>query len=500
MKLRKLIKDLPLKAFKGSKEVEITGICANSKVVVPGNLFVARKGRADDGSQYIPEAIAGGAVAILTDIYDPSLKDVAQLVYPDVSALEGLVSASYYQFPSDELFLVGITGTNGKTTTTFLVKHLLDRYRGPCGLIGTIEYVVGQHRYQATRTTPDVTSNHKMLREMLRQGCKSAAMEVTSHGLDQGRVQNVDFDVAVFTNLTLEHLDYHQTMENYCQTKNRLFRSLDPKRKKKNDFKDKQAVINVDSPWASAIVEGCKAPIISYGILNDNSVLRASEIELTGTGTSFKVNYQGQTQPFHIPLVGRFNVYNCLAAVGVGLALHIPLRDIADCFETAPTVPGRLQPVPNPLDLKIYVDFAHSDDALINVLECLQELKKGRIITIFGCGGDRDRTKRPKMAQAAEEYSDYCILTTDNPRSEEPADIAEEARRGFKKKDGYEIELDRRSAIEKAIRMATPDDIIFIAGKGHETYQIFAHKTIEFDDAKVAAQLCREISSKEIFT
>lgn len=500
MKLRKLIKDLPLKAFKGSKEVEITGICANSKVVVPGNLFVARKGRADDGSQYIPEAIAGGAVAILTDIYDPSLKDVAQLVYPDVSALEGLVAASYYQFPSDELFLVGITGTNGKTTTTFLVKHLLDRYRGPCGLIGTIEYIVGQHRYQATRTTPDVTSNHKMLREMLRQGCKSAAMEVTSHGLDQGRVQNIDFDVAVFTNLTLEHLDYHQTMENYCQTKSRLFRSLDPKRKKKNDFKNKQAVINTDSPWAAAIVEGCKAPILSYGILNENAALKASEIELTGLGTRFNVTYQGQTQPFHIPLVGRFNVYNCLAAIGVGLSLQIPLKDIADCLETAPTVPGRLQPVPNPLDLKIYVDFAHSDDALINVLECLQELKKGRIITIFGCGGDRDRTKRPKMAQAAEEYSDYCILTTDNPRSEEPADIAEEARRGFRKSDSYEIELDRRSAIEKAIRMANPDDIIFIAGKGHETYQIFAHKTIEFDDAKVAAQLCREISSKEIFT
>lgn len=500
MKLRKLIKDLPLKAFKGSKDVEITGICANSKVIVPGNLFVARKGRADDGSQYIPEAVAGGAVAVLTDIYDPSLKDISQLIYPDVTEIEGLVAASYYQFPSDELFLVGITGTNGKTTTTFLVKHLLNQYRGPCGLIGTIEYIVGQHRYQATRTTPDVTSNHKMLREMLREGCRSAAMEVTSHGLDQGRVQNIDFDIAIFTNLTLEHLDYHQTMENYCQTKNRLFRGLDPARKKKNGFKGKQAVINVDSPWANAIVEGCKAPIVSYGILNEDAMIRASDVELTGTGTRFDVTYKGQKSAFHIPLVGRFNVYNCLAAAAVGLALEIPLKDISECLATAPTVPGRLQPVPNPLGLKIYVDFAHSDDALINVLECLQELKKGRIITIFGCGGDRDRTKRPKMAHAAEEYSDYCILTTDNPRSEDPAAIAEEARSGFRKKDGHEIELDRRKAIEKAIRMATPDDIIFIAGKGHETYQIFAHKTIEFDDAKVAAQLCRELSAKEIFT
>lgn len=492
MKLRKLIKDLPLKSFKGSKDIEITGICANSKVVAPGNLFIARKGRADDGSQYIPEAIAGGAVAILTDIYDPSFKDVAQLIYPDVSSLEGLVAASYYQFPADELFLVGITGTNGKTTTTFLVKHLLDRYKGPCGLIGTIEYVVGQHRYQATRTTPDVTSNHKMLREMLRQGCRSAAMEVTSHGLDQGRVQNIDFDIAVFTNLTLEHLDYHQTMENYCQTKNKLFRGLNPTHKKKNGFKAKQAVVNIDTPWSSAITEGCKAPLLSYGIINEQAVLKASNIELTGEGTRFDVTYKGKKSAFHIPLVGRFNVYNCLAAIGVGLSLEIPLDDIATCFESAPTVPGRLQPVPNPLGLKIYVDFAHTDDALVNVLECLQELKKGRIITIFGCGGDRDRTKRPKMAQAAEEYSDYCILTTDNPRSEDPAAIAQEAQRGFRKKDSHEIELDRRVAIEKAIRMATPDDIILIAGKGHETYQIFAHKTIEFDDAKVAKQLCHE--------
>lgn len=493
MKLRKLLKDIPFQKFKGSKDIEITGVCANSKLVAPGNLFIARKGQVIDGVQYIPEAIAAGAVAVVSDIYDPSFKDVAQIIHPDVASIEGLIAAHYYQFPSDEMYMVGVTGTNGKTTTTFLIKHLLDTLEGPCGLIGTIEYIIGQHRYQATRTTPDVTANHKMLREMINQGCRSAIMEVTSHALDQGRVQNIDYDVAIFSNLTLDHLDYHQTMDNYCAAKNKLFKGHDPSRKKKNKGSSKIAVVNADSLWMPRIIEGCKAPVLTYGMLDDAD-LKASNVQLTSSGTHFDLLYQGQKEAFSIPLVGRFNVYNTLAAISVGINRGAPLADIAQILRTAPAVPGRLQAVPNSLGIKIYVDFAHSDDALVNVLECLQELKTARIITLFGCGGDRDQTKRPKMAQAAEEYSDICIVTSDNPRSEDPVEIARQITKGFKHPNKHILEMDRRAAIERAIAMAHPDDIILIAGKGHETYQIFAHKTIEFDDAKVASQCCQQLS------
>lgn len=492
MKLKKLLKEIPVKEVKGSKDIEITGVCANSKLVSPGNLFVARKGRADDGAQYIPEAIAAGAVAILTDIYDPTLKNVTQIIHSDVTTIEGLIAAHYYQFPSDSLYMVGITGTNGKTTTSFLVKHLLDHLHGPCGLIGTIEYIIGQHRYQATRTTPDVTSNHKMLREMLNQGCLSAVMEVTSHALDQDRVQNIDYDVAIFTNLTLDHLDYHNTMDNYCIAKNKLFRSLSSpaKSKKKND--NKIAVVNVDSPWHSRMLEGSAANVLTYGIANPAD-LQAVDIQLTSSGTTFNLIYQGKSIPCSSPLVGRYNVYNCLAALAVGLTRNVSLEQLSELIKNFPPVPGRLEPVPNQLGLKIYVDFAHSDDALANVLECLQELKKtGRILTVFGCGGDRDQTKRPKMAQISEELSDISIVTSDNPRSEEPEAIARQVIAGFKRKNSYMIELDRRAAIQKAIDLATPDDIVLIAGKGHEPYQIFAHKTVEFDDRKVAAQCCQK--------
>lgn len=490
MKIKKLIKDISFPNVKGSKDVEITGVCCNSKLVSPGNLFVAKKGRAYDGNHYIPEAIAAGAVAILTDIYDPSLKDVTQLIHPDVKAMEALVAAHYYQFAGDEMFMVGITGTNGKTTTSFLIKHMMDQLAGPCGLIGTVEYVIGRHRYQATLTSPDVTTNHKLLREMILQGCKAAVMEVTSHALEQGRVDHIDYDVGVFTNLTVDHLDYHQTMDNYCSAKQKLFTSLGKPtiREKKKSF-PKIAVVNADSPWSSKIIEGCKTTLITYGIDN-NADLKASDIQMTADSTHFSLEYKGKRIACKSPLVGRYNVYNALAAIGVMLSKQVPLETLVPMVATFVPVPGRLEKVTNDLGLKIYVDFAHSDDALTNVLECLRELSPRKIITVFGCGGDRDQTKRPKMAQACEELSDLCIVTSDNPRSEDPATIASHILKGFKRKDSHVVELDRYKAIEYAIDIATPEDIILIAGKGHEPYQIFAHKIVEFDDRKVAAQIC----------
>ncbi|MBA3958115.1 MAG: UDP-N-acetylmuramoyl-L-alanyl-D-glutamate--2,6-diaminopimelate ligase [Parachlamydiaceae bacterium] len=495
MKLKKLLKDIPIKQVKGPKDAEITGICVNSKLVAPGNLFIAKKGRSDDGSHYIPEAISAGASAILTDMYDPSLKDITQLIHPDVTAMEGLFAANYYQFASDSLFMVGITGTNGKTTTSFLVKHLLDNLHGPCGLIGTIEYIIGQQRYQATRTTPDVSTNHKMLREMVNHECRSAVMEVTSHALDQGRVQHIEFDVAVFTNLTVDHLDYHQTMDSYCIAKNKLFSTLknDKTNRKKNA---KTAVVNADSLWHTKMLENCHAQVLTYGI-ESNADLRATDIHMTGNGTELKLHYKGQVLTCHSPLVGRFNVYNVLAATGVAISKGASLQQIVPLISSFSSVAGRLETVRNELGLKIYVDFAHSDDALTNVLECLHEIKAGgKIITVFGCGGDRDQTKRPRMAQAAEALSDVCIVTTDNPRSEDPSEIIRQIVKGFKSKDRYVIELDRHAAISKAIDMASPNDLILLAGKGHEPYQVFSHKIIEFDDRKVAAQICKQKHSQ----
>lgn len=497
MKLKKLLKDIPVLQIKGSKDIEISGICVNSKLVAPGNLFIAKKGRNDDGSQYIPEAISAGAIAILTDMYDPFLKDVTQLVHPDVAAMESLLAAHYYQHASNELFMVGITGTNGKTTTSFLVKHLLDYLHGPCGLIGTIEYIIGQHRYQATRTTPDVGANHKMLREMILNDCRSAVMEVTSHALDQGRVDHIDFDVAVFTNLTIDHLDYHQTMENYCQTKSKLFSSLKPEKKISDHSTEKTAIINADSPWQEKFRDVCRVNVISYGIDNNTADLRATNIQMSRHGTDFTVSYKGISAHFSSPLIGRYNVYNVLSATAVALSRKVPLEAIAPLIATFSSVAGRLEPVQNDLGLKIYVDFAHSDDAITNVLECLQEIKKGRIITVFGCGGDRDQTKRPRMARASEALSDITIVTSDNPRSENPLEIIRQITQGFQKKDSYIVEIDRYKAIELAVNTATSDDIILIAGKGHEPYQVFSHKIIEFDDRKVSAKICALKKIKE---
>lgn len=490
MKLKKLLKDIPVQKIKGSKDVEITGVCVHSKFVSPGNLFIAKKGKSDDGALHIPEAIAGGAVAILTDILDPTLKDVVQIIHPNISSVEGQIAAEYYQHPSEELFLVGITGTNGKTTTSFMIKHLLDMLDGSCGLIGTVKYIIGLHHYQATNTTPDVSSNQKMLREMVLQGCRCAVMEVTSHALDQGRVNNVEFDVAVFTNLSLDHLDYHHTMEDYSSAKQKLFKSLQGTKKKKQGAV-KTAVINADSPWSAVMLEGCLAQTISYGLSN-HADLKATDVKLTAQETSFNLIYKEQSYPCVCTFIGEHNLYNYLAAVGVGLARNLPIEQIIDRLKTTPSIPGRLERVSNDLNLPIYVDFAHTDDALTNVLKCLKQLKPKRLITVFGCGGDRDRTKRQKMAHASEEYSDISIITSDNPRSEDPEAICAEVAAGFRSPDRYMIEVDRRTAIEKAIALATPEDIVLIAGKGHESHQIFSHKTVEFNDRKEALLACEK--------
>ncbi len=483
VKLKRLLSRLPIATVRGPKDVEITGLTANSKCVAPGNLFIAKKGLTVDGAKFIPEAIAAGATAVLTDLYNPFYPQVTQIIHPDVAAIEATLAAEFYDHPDASLFLVGITGTNGKTTVSYLVRHLLEAQAEACGLIGTIEWIVGQHVFPSGKTTPDVIQNTKLFREMVDSGCKACAMEVSSHALDQGRVQAIEFDVALFTNLTQDHLDYHTTMQTYAAAKAKLFTSLTEGKKK---F-PKSAVVNSDSPYCTQMTAQCSSPVIRYGIDSDCD-LKATSIALTPQGTTFTLEYRGQREQIVSPLIGRFNVYNLLAAAGVGLAHGLTLQHIAAAFATFAKVPGRLEPVPNARSLPIFVDYAHTDDALLNVLKTLKEFKKGRLITVFGCGGNRDPLKRPKMGAVAEEHSDLAIITSDNPRSEDPLEIIRAILGGLKKPEEALVIPDREMAIRRAIELAQPDDVILIAGKGHETYQIFADRTIDFDDRLIASK------------
>lgn len=493
MKLKKLLKDIEIEV-RGSRDVEITGVSSNSKVVGPGNLFVAKCGLSVDGTRFIPEAIAGGAVAVLTDLYDPSLKGVVQLVHPNVRRIEAELADAYYQAPSRDLFVVGITGTSGKTTTTFLVKYLLDSLGSPCGLIGTIEYLVGTQRYEASHTSPDVITTHKLLREMLLQRCRAVVMEVSSHALDQGRTDRIDFDVAIFTNLARDHLDYHKTREAYALAKAKLFRELGLGNKKREKGFP-LAIVNRDDPWHETMLQDYRGETLTYGLTREADVC-ASEVVILPEKTCFRVTYQGQSYAFTWPLVGRFNIYNGLAAIALGLRKGQRLETLATLFSSTPQIAGRMDRVPNSLGIHIYVDYAHKPDALRSVLECLREIGQGRIFTVFGCGGDRDRGKRIEMAKTSEELSDFTVVTTDNPRSEEPASICQEIVQGFTSEDRYVVELDRREAISKALVLARPGDTILIAGKGHEKCQKFQHLTVAFDDKWVAQSLCQQMAHR----
>ncbi|MCX6991165.1 MAG: UDP-N-acetylmuramoyl-L-alanyl-D-glutamate--2,6-diaminopimelate ligase [Chlamydiae bacterium] len=482
MRLKRLLKNLEGIDVKGSKEIEITGLSSNSKTVAPGNLFIAKKGLSSDGSEFIQEAIDAGASAILTDMYNPFLKkDVVQLITKSVKPLESKIADLFFEEPSKELFAVGVTGTSGKTTTSYMIRHMLQKLLGPVGLIGTVEWIIGRQHLPSTMTTPDVITNHKLLREMLEQGCRAAVMEVSSHALTQGRVDHIDFDIAVFTNLSQDHLDYHKDMQEYAEAKALVFSSL--------KTPSKWAVVNADSPWSSIMIQNTRGSIFRYGIEN-SADLSASKIELSEAGMKFTVIYKGESLPFFSRVIGRFNVYNFLAAMSVGLLKGYPLKKVIASLSSFTEVPGRLQQVINPKGLHIFVDYSHKPDALENVLMTLSELKKGNLICLFGCGGDRDRGKRPLMGSIAERLSDVVVITSDNPRSEDPLSIIQEILQGIKEPSSILIEPDRRLAIEKAIGRMKPEDILLIAGKGHETYQVTAQGKIDFDDRLIAQGYC----------
>lgn len=483
MKLKKILKNIEDVEIKGLKDIEITGICSDSKLVAPGNLFIAKKGKVFDGSHFIPEAIAAGAACILTDIYNPFFHKTTQLISDKITDIADSIAATYYGFASKELFMVGITGTNGKTTSAYLIKHILDVFGKNAGLIGTNEYILGDHKLPASFTTPDVITCQKLLREMKNRECLSCVMEVSSHGLDQMRVSHIDYDVAIFTNISSEHLDYHSTIDEYAECKSRLF-SLLEKSAKKNTL----AILNIDNNFSSIMQATYSGRVLTYGIDQKADVM-AADIEMSASGSSFTVQYLDQRHKFQTSLIGKFNIYNLLTAVTFGISLDIALEELSDMFTSFSMVSGRLEKIDEYKKAQVFVDYAHTEDALTNVLKTLSEIKKGKIFTVFGCGGSRDKLKRSKMAQVAQSYSDFVIVTNDNPRSEDPEAICRDVLRGFSDKDKYYVELDRKEAIEKALSLASKEDIVLIAGKGHEKVQIFSHKTVPFDDRLVVCNM-----------
>lgn len=482
MKLNDLISGLNYKVYGKSRIVVISSISNNSRIAGPGSLFIAKMGSQVDGNDFAEDAVKNGAVAVLSSFHNPFLK-VPQIICDDVYEAEAVLVERFYEFPSKELYTVGITGTNGKTTVSYLLKQLLDKINYSCGLIGTIEYILGGNTsLTGDNTTPDAVSNRKFLREMVKNRCKAAVMEVSSIGLSHKRTHGIEFNIAVFTNLSQDHLDFHGSFEAYAQEKNKLFRSL---------TQEGLAVLNYDSLYKHCVAEQCPARQATYGLSPEADVF-AENIVLGSAHTQFTVSFSGIKHVFETSLIGIHNVYNLLIPILIGLVeFDMSLSELAVIIADMKPPKGRLEPILNG-PCKIFIDYAHTPDGLEKVLGSLEKTlsPSGKLITVVGCGGERDHAKRPLMGKIVEKYG-LGIITTDNPRSEDPNEIIGEILSGFKN-DNYIVEVDRRQAIEKALKLAGSEDIVLIAGRGHESYQRFKHYTIPFDDKSVVEELLKE--------
>jgi UDP-N-acetylmuramoyl-L-alanyl-D-glutamate--2,6-diaminopimelate ligase len=465
----------------GTLDREVEGIAYDSRRVQSNSLFIAIRGEKSDGHQFVDQAIEQGASVIVAEREIVSPRATCLVVDDSRLALADL-SAAFYGRPARKLKMAAVTGTNGKTTTTFLIKHICEKAGVRCGLLGTVQYEIGDRILPAIRTTPEALDIQELLAQIVNAGGRAAAMEVSSHALAQERTRGIEWDVAVFTNLTQDHLDFHGTMENYFEAKAKLFLQLASQSKKKGA----SAVINIDDRYGRKLVDRIagKIPVVTYG-LGLHADFRASNYRTEFAGTSYQLDARGRSYLVRVPLIGRFNVANSMAALAAATALGVNLRDGILSLSRAPQVPGRLELVPAKRQFQIFVDYAHTDDALRNVLKTLRELKPRKLIVVFGCGGDRDRKKRPLMARAADELADHAIITSDNPRKENPDAIINEVEKGFRSTH-YEKIADRTEAIRHAAAMAQARDLVLIAGKGHEKYQEFADHTIPFDDIQVA--------------
>jgi UDP-N-acetylmuramoyl-L-alanyl-D-glutamate--2,6-diaminopimelate ligase len=508
MKLSQLIKGIDIMNLSADNAGEVSTLCYAADKCENGSMFVAVRGLAHDGHDFIADAVNRGARYIVheKDIQIPS--GVIAIKVSNSRRALGVLAKNYFGNPSARLCLVGVTGTNGKTTTTYILESILAQAGFKCGVLGTVNYRYNNKIYPAPNTTPESYEMQKILRTMADEGVTHVIAEVSSHAIDLKRVDDCDFDLGVFTNLTHEHLDYHLTMENYFQAKKRFFAEVLSQSKKVHPQK---MIINGDDKWGQIILKDVALPALTYGVEKNNAV-RAVSYELFLSGIKANIDLAGQTISISTPLVGKFNIYNILAAAAAAKALQITSAVIKAGIENLSYVPGRMERIDSSFGFTVLIDYAHKPDALKQVLQNLVEFKKKRIITVFGCGGNRDTGKRPLMGEAATFYSDLTIVTSDNPRLEDPLVIIAEIEKGIdgnkiKKADFdhlsehrdthyYALIPDRRKAIETAIMEAQPEDIVLIAGKGHEDYQIIGTKKISFDDRIVAAQAL-ELRSKK---
>ena len=481
MRLESITKLIQPLTVRGPLTFDIEGIAYDSRLVKKNYLFVALRGHRDDGTKFVDEAIRRGAVAVVSEQDQWPRRDIAHIHVSDARLALAEIACAFYDRPSERIELIGVTGTNGKTTVSFMCRSILRAAGRHPGMIGTVRYEVGNRVIPASRTTPEAPDIQFMLDQMVRSGCRSAIMEVSSHALEQKRVWGTDFDVAIFTNLTRDHLDYHETMENYFAAKTQLFRGLGGITKKA------AAVINIDDPWGMQLANtnGLHAGLFTYGT-HPGANARAEDIELSSTGTRFTFQSPWGAMDVHLRQLGRYNIYNALAAMTACGVLGIKPELMAAALHDMEPVPGRLEQISNTRGLLVFVDYAHTDDALQNVLTTLQDIKKRRLIVVFGCGGDRDKMKRPLMGAVAVREADHVILTSDNPRTEDPQQIIREIAAGVNGAKNFEVESDREKAIAKAIEMAKPGDIVLIAGKGHENVQELGKTVVPFDDRDVA--------------
>lgn len=485
MKLRELLSSLTNVQAEGDLDIPIKGIATDSRKVKPGFLFVALRGFTVDGHDFTRQAEQNGAVAFVVEEKIEGISTYVQVA--DTKKVLAILADRFYNQPTKKLRLIGVTGTNGKTTVTHLVEKILSDAGHLTGIIGTIEMRIGSYREEVKNTTPESLELQRMFSLMEQSGASHACIEVSSHALELGRVWGCDFKTAIFTNLTQDHLDYHQTMENYRNAKSLLFSQLG------NTYGDKQkklAVLNRDDRQYEYLYKVTPAEVLTYGIEHQADV-RASNIQIKATGTEFTLETFKGSVPISMKMVGRFSVYNVLAATAACLAEGVPLESIKESIESITGVPGRFEPVNEGQNFAVVVDYAHTPDSLENVLKTARDLTKGQVFCIVGCGGDRDRSKRPIMAQIAARYSDVAIFTSDNPRSEDPNEILRDMFEGLSEekvqRDNYRCILDRKEAIEYAVSQAKDGDTVIIAGKGHETYQIIKDQILPFDDKEVVS-------------
>jgi UDP-N-acetylmuramoyl-L-alanyl-D-glutamate--2,6-diaminopimelate ligase len=471
----------------------VGGLEYDSRRVKPGDVFIAMRGESSDGNKFIDKAIAAGAVAIVSDSpLEKPREGVAWAQVPHGRRALARLSANFYKRPAERLAIIGITGTNGKSTSAFVMEAILTAAGRRSALIGTIEYHVAGQILPAPHTTPEALELNRMLLEALGHGATEAVMEVSSHALAQQRVYTIPFDVAVFTNLTRDHLDYHHTMEEYFSAKRALFEGCGTDR-------PRAAVLNTDGEYGAQLVKISKklgSEVLTYGLTKGDC--RADNLQITARGTRFDLVTPQEKIPVFSPLIGKVNVYNILAAAAAAYARNCKPEAIARGIEALQRVPGRFERVDCGQPFTLVVDYAHTDDALRNLTALAREFvrqagQKGRVITLFGCGGDRDRAKRPRMGEVAGRGSDFVVLTSDNPRSEDPLSIINDALVGLQRSGAkYHVEPDRKTAIALAVREAAPGDIVLVAGKGHEKVQVTRQGSIPFDDVEVAQQILRE--------